>query len=196
VQKVTYSEDQQLLEKIKEDNDKGILELYRLYRDNFVHWAQQNYKIEEESAADVFQDTVISLHNNIVKGKLFELTSSLKTYLYVIGKNIIRKKLNKMEVSFEQEEEQIANTITVEIIDKVVLNKRQQLVSSLMNNMDEPCQIVLRLFYFKKISVPSITQQMANKNENEAIKQKFRCITILKKMVRDRYNSEDFYTAS
>ena len=196
MQKVTYSEDQQLLEKIKEDNDKGILELYRLYRDNFVHWAQQNYKIEEESAADVFQDTVISLHNNIVKGKLFELTSSLKTYLYVIGKNIIRKKFNKMEVSFEQEEEQIANTITVEIIDKVVLNKRQQLVSSLMNSMDEPCQIVLRLFYFKKISVPSITQQMANKNENEAMKQKFRCITILKKMVRDRYNSEDFYTAS
>lgn len=196
MQKVTYSEDQQLLEKIKEGNDKGILELYRLYRDNFVHWAQQNYKIEEESAADVFQDTVISLHNNIVKGKLFELTSSLKTNLYAIGKTIIRKKLNKMEVIFEQEEEQIADTMTVEIIDKMALNKRQQLVSSLMNNMDEPCQIILRLLYFKGFSMPSIAQHLEYKNENVARTQQFRCVTILKKMVRDRYNSEDFYTAS
>ena len=197
MQKVTYSEDQQLLEKIKEGNDKGILELYRLYRDNFVHWAQQNYKIEEESAADVFQDTVVSLHNNIVKGKLFELTSSLKTYLYAIGKNIIRKKLNKMEVIFEQEEEQIADTMTVEIIDEMALNKRQQLVSSLMNNMDESCQIILRLFYFKGFSMPSIAQHLEEyKNENVVRTQQFRCVTILKKMVRDRYNSEDFYTVS
>lgn len=196
MQEVTYSEDQHLLAKIKESDDKGILELYRLYRDNFVNWVQQNYKVEEEVAADVFQDTVISLHNNIIKNKLPDLTGSLQTRLYIIGKDIIRKKLDKAEMTFEREEEQIANTVIVEIIDKAVLNKRQQLVSYLMNNMDEPCQTVLRLFYFKKISMPSITQHLAYKNENESMKQKFRCITILKKMVRDRYNSEDFYTAS
>src|SRR5690606_11834661 len=133
---------------------------------------------------------------NIIKDKLSDHTDSLQNYLYIIGKDIIWKKFDTPEVTFEREEEQIADTITVEIIDRVVLNKRQQLVSSLMNSVDEPCQAILRLFYFKKISMPSIAEQMANKNENEAMKQKFRCITILKKMVRDRYNSEDFYTAS
>jgi RNA polymerase sigma-70 factor (ECF subfamily) len=196
VQEVTYSEDQQLLEKIKEGNDKGILELYRLYRDSFMHWAQQNYKIDEENAADVFQDTMVALHNNVAKGKLFELNSSLKTYLYAIGKNIIRKKLNKMEVISEQEEEQIADTLTIEIIDNIALNERQQLVSSLLNTVGEPCRTILRLFYFKGFSMDAIARHLEYKNENVAKTQKLRCITTLKKMLRDRYNSEDFFTAS
>jgi RNA polymerase sigma factor (sigma-70 family) len=196
VQEVTYSEDQQLLEKIKEGNDKGILELYRLYRDSFIHWAQQNYKIDEETAADVFQDTMVALHNNVAKGKLFELSSSLKTYLYAIGKNIIRKKLNKMEVISDQQEEQIADTLTIEIVDNIALNERQQLVSSLLNTVGEPCRTILRLFYFKGFSMEAIARHLEYKNENVAKTQKLRCITTLKKMLRDRYNSEDFFTAS
>lgn len=196
MQEVTYSEDQQLLEKIKKGDDKGMLELYRLYRDSFIHWAQQNYKIDEEGAADVFQDAMVSLHNNIVKGKLFELSSSLKTYLYAIGKNIIRKKFNKMSVPSEQEEDIIADTLTTEIIDSIVLNERQQLVSSLLNNIGDPCRTILRLFYFKGFSMESIAQRMEYKNENVAKTQKLRCISTLKKMVRERYSSDDFYTGS
>ena len=196
MQEVTYSEDQQLLEKIKDGDDKGILELYRLYRDGFIHWAQQNHKIDEEGAADVFQDAMVSLHNNVVKGKLFELTSSLKTYLYAIGKNIIRKKFSKMSVSFGQDEDDIANTLTTEIIDDIALNERQQLVSSLLNHIGEPCRTILRLFYFKGFSMDAIAQRMEYKNENVAKTQKLRCISTLKKMIRERYNSEDFYTGS
>lgn len=196
MQEVTYSEDQQLLEKIKDGDDKGILELYRLYRNSFIQWAQQNYKIDEESATDAFQDAMVSLHNNVVKGKLFELTSSLKTYLYAIGKNIIRKKFSKMNVSSEQGDDEIADTLTIEITDSIALNERQQLVSSLLNSIGEPCRTILRLFYFKGFSMDSIAQRMEYKNENVAKTQKLRCISTLKKMVRDRYNSEDFYTGS
>lgn len=196
MQEVTHSEDQQLLEKIKEGDDKGMLELYRLYRDSFIQWAQQSYKIDEESATDAFQDAMVSLHNNVVKGKLFELTSSLKTYLYAIGKNIIRKKFNKMSLSSEQEEDNIADTLATEIIDSIALSERQQLVSSLLNSIGEPCRTILRLFYFKGFAMDAIAQRMEYKNENVAKTQKLRCISTLKKMVRDRYNSEDFYTGS
>ena len=196
MQEVTYSEDQQLLKKIREGNDKGILELYRHHRDSFIHWAQQNYKIDEATAADVFQDTMVALHNNVAKGKLFELSSSLKTYLYAIGKNIICMKLNKMEVVTDPEEGQIADTLTIEIVDNIALNERQQLVSALLNTIGEPCRTILRLFYFKGFSMEAIARQLEFNNENVAKTQKLRCITTLKKMLRDRYNSQDFFTAS
>ncbi len=192
MQEVTYSEDQQLLEKIKEGNDKGILELYRLFRDSFIHWAQQNYKIDEESAADAFQDAMVCLHNNIMKGKLYELSSSLKTYVYAIGKNIIRKKLTKMSLTAEHQEDDITDKLTIEVVDNIALNERQRIVSSLLESIGEPCRTILRLFYFKGFSMDSIAREMEYKNENVVKTQKLRCITTLKKMVRDRYNSEDF----
>ncbi len=196
MQEVTYSEDQQLLEKIKEGNDKGILELYRLYRNNFIHWAQQNYKIDEETAADVFQDTMVALHNDVAKSKLFELGSSLETHLYDIGKNIISKKFNKTEVITDSGEGQIADALLNEIVANIALNERQQLVSALLNTIGEPCRTILRLFYFKGFSMEAIARQLEYNNENVAKTQKLRCITTLKKMLRDRYNSQDFFTAS
>lgn len=185
----TYSEDQQLLEKMKEGDDKGIQELYGLYREDFINYAQQNYQLEEEQAVDALQDAMVCLHNNIVKGKNFALTSSLETYLYAIGKNVIQHKFKKLSI---EEENNVAEGLTIEIIDDISLDERQQVVSSLLENMEEPCKTILRLFYFKRFSPNAIAQHLEYNNENEAKKQKLRCISILKKMVRERYSGNNF----
>lgn len=186
-----YPEDQQFIESIRQGNEKSIVRVYQLHKEGFVHWAQKNYRIDEAAALDAFQDAVVCLYKNIVRGKLEHLTSSLKTYLYAIGKNIVRKKLHQ-SVVLSQEDLWILENLQAEPVDDFAHNERQRFVARLMGTIGEPCQTILQLFYFKNFSMEAIAQTMNYKNENVVKTQKLRCLTTLKNMVRGKFSSEDF----
>jgi RNA polymerase sigma-70 factor (ECF subfamily) len=187
----TYTEDQQLIAQIKNGDEDSIVAVYQAHRSGFIQWAQSAYKIDEHTAADAFQDAVICLHSNIIRGKLENLSSSLKTYLYAIGKNIVRKKLQK-EVVFDKDESWMLENLYAEPMDHFIVNDRQRFVASLMEKIGEPCSTILKLFYFKGFSMKSIADTLNYKNENVAKTQKLRCLTTLKKMVGDQYSGEEF----
>lgn len=186
----TYTEDQQLIAQIKEGDEKSLVEVYQRYRPSFIQWAQQTYKVDEPTAADVFQDAIICLYRNIVKGKLENLTSSLKTYLFAIGKNVLRKKL-QTPVALDHDDLRVVENLQAEPVDHFAENDRQRLVARLMDTIGEPCRSILRYYYFKGFSMDAIAQAMNYKNENVVKTQKLRCLTTLKNLVRERYN-EDF----
>lgn len=187
----TYTEDQQTINNIRQGDEESIVSVYQAHREGFIQWAKTTYQVNEDVAADTFQDAVICLHNNIVRGKLETLSSSLKTYLYAIGKNIVRKKLKK-EALFEGEESMVLENLYAEPVDSFIDNDRQRFVASLMNKIGEPCQTILRLFYFKRFSMKAIADTLNYKNENVAKTQKLRCLTTLKKMVTDQYSADEF----
>lgn len=186
----TYTDDQQLIAKIKEGDEASVVEVYQRYRPSFIQWAQHSYRVDEPTAADVFQDAVVCLYRNIVKGKLENLTSSLKTYLFAIGKNVLRKKL-QTQVALDNDDLWIVENLQAEPIDHFAENDRQRFVARLMNTLGEPCKSILRYYYFKGFSMEAIARAMDYKNENVVKTQKLRCLTTLKSLVRDRYNSED-----
>ena len=186
-----YTEDQQLIEQIKKGDQKSVVQVYQLHKSGFIHWAQINYKIDEDSAADAFQDAVICLYHNIIKGKLENLTSSLKTYLYAIGKNVVRKKLQQ-PVMLDKDDIWIVENLWAEPINNFTVNERQQFVAKLMETLGEPCKTLLRLFYFKGYTMESIANTMDYKNENVAKTQKLRCLTTLKSMVKDKFSGDIF----
>ena len=187
----TYTEDQQLIAQIKEGNEASLVEVYQRYRPPFIQWAQNSYKVDESTAADVFQDAVICLYRNIVKGKLENLTSSLKTYLFAIGKNVLRKKL-QTPVALDHDDLRVVENLQAEPVDHFAENDRQRLVARLMDTIGEPCRSILQYYYFRGFSMEAIAQAMNYKNENVVKTQKLRCLTSLKKMMRERYSSDDF----
>lgn len=187
----TYTEDQQLIAKIKEGDEASLVEVYKRYRPAFIQWAQNSYKVDEPTAADVFQDAVVCLYRNIVKGKLENLTSSLKTYMFAIGKNVLRKKL-QTQVALDHDDLWIVENLQAEPVDHFADNDRQRFVAKLMDTIGEPCKSILQYYYFKGFSMEAIAQAMNYKNENVVKTQKLRCLTTLKTWLRERYNSGDF----
>lgn len=187
----TYTEDQALIQQIKSGDEASLIKIYKEHRPAFLQWAQHSYRIDEEKAADAFQDAVVCLYRNIVRGKLETLTSSLKTYLFAIGKNVVRKKLQQ-PVALETDELWMVENLQAEPIDEFATNDRQRLVARLMNTIGEPCKSILELFYFRGFSMEAIAERLQYKNENVVKTQKLRCLTNLKNMVRERYQSEDF----
>lgn len=152
-------------------------------RDEFIQWSAKNYSASSDQAKDAFQEAILDFHQNVIHGKLTELTSSLKTYLFQIGKhkllNILKKDrrmtyndalhmINHGEVDIFMEEENKAYT--------------QEQISRAIEQLPEDCQKVLNLFYFKEYDMETIAREMNYKNSDTAKSKKSVC---MKKLISE-----------
>ena len=180
------------LQEIRNGNEAPIITIYENYREEFIVWAGRKYQLDQEDAVDVFQESVICFYRNVVKGKVETISSSVKTYLFAIGKNIIRDKLKKNDpLKVTQEIGEIDVSHQPEIMELIYNEERAELVKQLMQELQEPCNSLLRLFYYFNLSMKEIAQKMQYKNENVAKTQKMRCLNALKEKIKKRFNKDD-----
>ena len=183
--------DKEILEGLKEGNEKVLTSLYRDYRGEFLHWSYKNLSLSEDEAADVFQDAVVTFYYNAKSGKVTELQSSAKTYLFAIGKNLALKKLKRdsrmvtTDHTIQGGQEQKYDR------DIFEASERQKVVADMIKSMGEPCKSILRMFYFDRYTMDSIASRLDYKNEHVVKSQKLRCFNQLKKMITERFDVED-----
>ncbi|MBL6446307.1 sigma-70 family RNA polymerase sigma factor [Fulvivirga sp. 29W222] len=182
--------DQKVVDRIKAGDDQAIIALYDNYRKEFLHWCYNHYSLQEDESADVFQDAVIIFYNNVKSGKLEELSSSLKTYLFGIGKNLALKRIRQNSKTVASEDlAQLDHDHSEQ--DPFEATERQHIIAEVMNKMGDPCQSILRMFYFDKFTMDAIASRLGYKNEHVVKSQKLRCFNQLKKMISERFNMED-----
>ena len=101
-------EGNQSLEDFKKDlQSKGpeaLDAIYLLYKDEFVNFCRK-FNIGEDKILDIYQDSMIAFYENVVSGKLSEMSSTIKTYIFSIGKYSIYNMLKKENktVSFDRQ---------------------------------------------------------------------------------------------
>jgi len=183
--------DQHLLDSIRNGDEEALGKIYRNHRTEFLTWARKKYHLTQEVAADHFQDAIIKCYENIRNDKLMVLSSSFKTYIFAIAKNLILNTLNHSNRA-ESGLEKITNDHKIEILADLQQEERQRLVSELLKKVGEPCNSILRMFYFNGFSMESIASRLNYKNENVVKSTKIRCINDLKERIRKFYNKDDF----
>ncbi|MEM6523123.1 MAG: sigma-70 family RNA polymerase sigma factor [Bacteroidota bacterium] len=179
-----------LFEGLKAGKEEFVVKLYDLYRSEFIHWCMNNYSTDQAGAADLFQDTVIILYQNIRNHVLQELNSSLKTYLFSIGKNLALKKLRKETrmVVNEKVLELNATHINYDVFEE---SDKKRVVAKLMDDLGEPCRSILNLFYFHRFTMDAIAERLGYKNENVVKSQKLRCFNTLRKLALEQFDQDD-----
>lgn len=92
-----------LLEQMRNEDNTSFQRLYAAHFPNLAAYIRRNSGTYED-AEDVFQEAIVVVLNN-VRNPDFELTSSLKTYLFAISRNIWLKRLreNKQRVVLDFE---------------------------------------------------------------------------------------------
>lgn len=166
---------------LKKQDEKVIQDIYNEYRLGFILYANR-YKIDKEQILDVYQDAVIALYENAQKGHLDNLTSSIKTYLFSIGKymifNILKKQ--KQDVNFENIE-----NINLEWNDYNSEKSDTKIrdLQNALNQLGDKCQEILKLFYYEEKPLDVITEDMQYDNKNVAKSQKSRCLKQLKEIL-------------
>lgn len=136
----------------------------------------------ENDAADVFQDALITMYENINNGK-FRGASGLKTYLYAIIRNYwVSRSKKTMKVSGIEP----LNDVSDEDPWVPVFDEKEDmsgLLEQVFNGIGEGCRQLLILFYYHRISMKEITQQMSFSNEQSAKVQKYKCMQKLMRLL-------------
>lgn len=171
---------QALLNSIQEEGMSALENVYRDYREEFLHFARR-FGLSDEECLDAYQDVMIAFYENVMEGKLTVLTSSLKTYLFSIGKyNLlnqlkIKKRIAPTEAIYPEIE--IADN---QYFEKIELNHRQQIIEKAFRQLGEQCRELLTLFYYHRYSIENIKNTMSYSNENTVKASKSRCMKSLK----------------
>ena len=183
----TQLEDTTLFEAIKKGEYQLIDQLYLQHRTAFVTYAQRQLYATEEDAADCFQDAVIAFYKNIVSGRLEELTCSIRTYLFSIGKRLVYRRnqqRNRERPTDHEEGIHPADELDWSLIDRFEHDHQRQTLQTAMAKLGEPCREILTLYYYHHYPIESITESVGLPSDGATRIKKMRCLKELKKLVK------------
>ncbi len=155
--------------------EKAIDAVYKNYRRAFINFAK-SYNLPDDEMIDVFQESVIALYQNLQRNRVEERQSSVKTYLFSIGKYKLINAAKKLQRKMEQNEmETIVNNET----GKMDLNLQLSL-----QQLGDSCREILTLYYYRQYSIDAIMHRLSFKNENTVKAAKSRCLKKLKEIIK------------
>jgi RNA polymerase sigma factor (sigma-70 family) len=174
---------QHIIHQIKQGQEQPLIDLYRLYRNEFIVWSCKEFRAKEEQAKDAFQEAILDFHQNIVSGQLTELISSEKTYLFQLGKHKIINLIKKeSRLTYNDNLQLIKGKEFEDFMDDENKAYTQEQISSAIKKLPEDCQKVLKLHYFNEYDMESIAREMEYKNADTAKSKKSVC---LKKLITE-----------
>jgi len=173
--------DQQWIQSLKNGQKETLDVIYLQYKEGFHDFATR-YSITTNDGLDIYQDSIIVLYENILQGKLDQLKSSIKTYLYAVGKYKIFARL-KVESQHEslQGNELIEDLTSFEI---ETTEERLKLLQKAYLHLGPKCQEVLRLFYYEGQKLEDIKERLSYDSKNTVKSQKSRCLKQLRELIQ------------
>jgi RNA polymerase sigma factor (sigma-70 family) len=185
-------------------SDEAILEGVRLRSDFVINYVYKDYFPlirflvtqnggTTEDAEDVFQDGVIIIYNMIIVGQL-KLTSSFKTFMYSVCRNLWLQKLTKRKAIFDRLTDiEGYIDLPMDMLNESSYEETEmhRLIQIHFLSLPDDCQKILKMFV-KKISLREIAVTMGFKSENYAKTRKYMCKEELKKRIANDPRSRKF----
>ena len=169
-----------ILNKLRHGDDAPLYDLYKLYRNEFIVWAKSQYRATEDQAKDAFQEAVLDFHQNVISGHLIELSSTIKTYLFQIGKHkLLNIQKKEQRMTYHEGLHLIDNGEMGSFMEEENKAYSKEQISNAIKNLPEDCQKVLKLYYFSEYDMESIAREMEYKNANTAKSKKSVCMKCL-----------------
>lgn len=159
---------------------------------------RKQFNLPEDDCKDIFQESFITLYNNIVSGKLSNLSSSLSTYFNGICRNKAYELIRKNSKYVHVEDDISLDVFNTEIqIDKVAdlldlendsfsfRESKEVLVRQIIKELPSPCNELLWGFFRDNFSMKTLAQMFNYGSENSIKVIKHRC----QKKFRTRFDT-------
>ena len=177
--------EQHYVDALKADNNFVIKELYNINRSAFLNFSKK-YNITETDSVDIYQESFIALRKHAVSGKLYHVKSSLKTYLFGIGKHLIYKKLKENALSINYNALLHVEDIYFEEIKLETENElthEQQILQINFKQLGKSCRQMLTLSFYRGLTNEEIATLEGYESEAVVRSQKSRCLKTLKELI-------------
>lgn len=175
----------EVIGRIRTQGEVALAAIYEAHREEFLLWITREYKCSMDDGKDLYQVAILIFYDNVRTGKLQHLVSSIKTYLFGIGKNIAREQQRKEKrfLPIDQErwlKEYLVDEPTDRLDDDLLSRAK-----SALEKLGQPCQRLVELFYYEKKSMTEITEALGYKNPDTAKNQKCKCMARLRKLFQE-----------
>jgi RNA polymerase sigma factor (sigma-70 family) len=172
-----YTNEHELLAALRKSDSSAFRNVYVVHFNMVKYFILKNNGSEED-AHDIFQEAMVVLFEQLNSGK-FELTSSLKTWLYAVCRNKWLKQLEKQKrnvrlIDFESADDVL---LPEEVEDQ---NEKMQQLRKSLTRLGIGCRKLLLLFYYFKKSMEEIAVELNYTNADNAKSQKYKCLQKLK----------------
>ena len=177
----------QLLADLRALDDRRVDRAFALlYREYFpvIRSFVQNNSGSEEDAADLFQDALIVFYHK-VRDKKFELSCTIKTFIFSICKRQWLKKLNRKKQQLLKNETFETVSLEPNIEDILEDSEQSKLVSRLLKQIGEDGERILTYFFFDGMKTEEVTQKMGFANEQVTRNKKSRCLKKLRDLLKE-----------
>jgi len=182
----TLMSDAQLLHLVRSGDPSGLSFVYEKFRKEFINWVRRFGNCGIDEAGEFYQGTILIFYENVMNGKLSELQSSLKTYLFGIGKNLVMQEYRKNMRGERLKAEYMLRAHIADTAQELAAEEADLLlVHRCFERIGESCAKLLELFYFHQKSMEEISQTLGYKNPETAKNQKYKCMERLRKLVED-----------
>lgn len=172
--------DNDLIRKLKGEDGATFEILYKFYFPSVSSYIRKN-RGNPEDAEDIFQETIIVLLQK-VRQPGFALSSSLKTYIFSISRNLWLKKLRDNRLmsvdDFELHMVQ-AEPFEIEFLPE---KSTEEKLTSWLSEITKNCQRILKAIFFYNEPMVNLMQKMGWKNKHTAANQQYKCIQQVKRV--------------
>lgn len=177
--------DKQLISQLKQRDRNALKNVYKEYKSEFFKFAYR-YTTDDLLLEDIFQDAIIAVYENTLAGKLDNLKSTVKTYLFSTGKFMLFKKFRDTKEMatddsylFDRHEKAVIEDV---FEDEGPDRHQQQLVAN-FKKLGDKCREILELFYLQGLKLEEIMSVQGYENKNVVKSQKSRCLKSLKELI-------------
>ncbi|PQJ16056.1 RNA polymerase sigma factor [Aureicoccus marinus] len=171
----------QLQKRLRDGDRKALEQVYIQYKDAFVAYLSDRVIVRDQ-LEDLYQDTVVSLFQNFVLKQLELESSSIKTYLFAIGKNKAAAHFRGPQLVSREE---IEPKEAIYQIEKENLSEEQLALKKAFERLSDSCRQLLRLHYYRGLTDKEIKKMTDYKDINTIKSSRSRCLKKLKSLIHE-----------
>jgi len=177
---------------IRSGNKQALENIYTLYRRGFIEWTTKSYGISTDQALDIYQQTILVFYENIQSGKLSGVQSSIRTYLFAIGKNKVHE-LYRYQGRIRNSDHPLPDYEETTVDDPEGNERLLELSKACLSKLGDPCKRILESYYYHRKSMQEIAAELGYKNEQTAKNQKYKCMLRLREMFKQEERKQKEY---
>lgn len=184
-----FEKDEQLLKRLIIGDEELLKELFKEFLAPFTKFILVGKQVSYDEAEEIYIKAFTIFWSNIKNGKLVPpLHSTLKTYLFGIGDNLLKKHFEKKGRNREQSSDDLENeakgmSSAPGIFDFYEMENRKKFIQKLLDQLDESCRELLILTFFKEYSDDALCAMLGLKNEGAVRQRRFRCLEKLRNLL-------------
>lgn len=183
--------DKEIIRAIEEQNQAVINSsmhlLYAEYFQQVKSFVLKNSGNSDE-ADDLFQDALVVFYVKVRKGD-YRKTSSLRTYLYGIARNLWLKELRRRRIA----QKHLKVEDESDFQEELIIQESQMTIRRVMELINKECKQLLIDFYFEGKAMAELTIKYGLGSEAATKNKKYRCLQKLISLVKgQKLDRSDF----